>query len=171
MLPRRHGTLTFILFWCVVFVMLVFWFERKVEDRINPNRAVLLAEQDREVVLMKNAHGQYLAEGYINDILVTMVVDTGASFVALPEDLAKGIGVRYTGKTSRIGTANGEVVGKHITLDRLQLGSLLFFDVSGVTVPDIEADTILLGMNVLDDLNIQVSGDTMRMIPLAVRED
>jgi len=166
--PRRHGVLMFALFWAAVLVVLVYWFERALDNQINPNKAVLLAGQQGEVVLKKNIRGQYLAEGFINSAPVSMIVDTGATFVAIPESLAPDLDVEYTGNTSRISTANGLVIGQDVRLRELQLGSFIFRDVYGVTVPKIETETVLLGMNVLDDLSISVSGDTMRMVPIEI---
>lgn len=164
---RRHRLVFVILFWAVAFLLLAYWFERVIDNRLNPNKAVLLAGQEGEVVLQKNIRGHFLAEGLINDHLVDMIVDTGATFVAVPESLAREIGLEYTGAVSRISTANGEVIGRDIRIGTLQIGPFLLTDVRGVSIPADIDDGVLLGMNVLSDFNISLDGEVMRLRPRA----
>lgn len=164
--PRGHRLVLFILFWAAVFALLVYWFGAVMDNRINPNKAVLLAGQEGEIVLQKNIQGHFLAEGLINDTLVDMIVDTGATFVAIPDRLARDIGLEYTGRKSRVSTANGVVVGQEIRIRSLQIGPFVVEDVRGISVPkDIGDDNVLLGMNVLSDFNIQMDGDLMHIQP------
>ncbi len=162
---RRHGFFMFMFFWAVVFVVMVYWFENVLNERLNPNKAVLLADQEGELVLKKNLHGHFIAEGYVNGHLVEFVVDTGATSVAIPANVAVDLELDFTGTKARINTANGEVVGHEVNIDSLQIGPILVRKLSGLTIPRSEDRIVLLGMNVLGDLDIQLSGDTMRLRP------
>ena len=108
----------------------------------------------REVVLQRNRQGHYLADGLINGRVTTFLVDTGATDVALPQDLANRLNLPRLGRAlSR--TANGTVEVQRTRLDSVQLGALRLHDVRATILPGMAGDTpVLLGMSFLKHLEL-----------------
>ena len=71
-----------VLAWVALLVVLTLFFQDKLLDRVNPNRDVQSSrgEDGRiEVVLERNRMGHYVADGSINGVSVTFLLDTGAT--------------------------------------------------------------------------------------------
>lgn len=93
-----------------------------------------------------------------------MIVDTGASMVALSRRHAEQLGLRYRGgQKISMSTANGITHGWRLVLDRVS--------VAGVTVQRVEATvldhdglpTALLGMSFLNHFDMQRSGSKLTL--------
>lgn len=84
----------------------------------------------------------------INQKSVTLLADTGASVVVVPEKIAKKIGLR-SGKPMQFRTAGGLVTNYATTLDNLTIGPIQIRNVEAVINPSMHEDFALLGMNVL----------------------
>ena len=97
--------------------------------------------------LRANPRGHYVASGLVNGRDVTLLVDTGATSVAVPEAMAARLGLRR-GPEITLRTANGDATGYLTRIDQLQLGSLVFKDVSASIAPGLNGE-ILLGMSAL----------------------
>jgi len=95
------------------------------------------------------------------------MIDTGATYVAINESTARGLGFssvdldyRYT-----IQTANGASKVALVKLDRLEIGNIRVRDVEAVVAKDNALVTsTLIGMSFLKRLNsYSVQNDTMRL--------
>jgi len=165
---RRTGRFMLILAWVGGLAMLTLLFQDALESRFNPNAKPLaqLAQDGRhEVVLERNARGHYVAGGSINGRPVTFLLDTGATDVAVPEDLADRLGLERSGG-GITQTANGVVAVWRTTLDRVRLGSIELSAVSASIVPTMAAgDPVLLGMSFLRQVEfVQSDGQlTLRL--------
>lgn len=145
-----------ILAWIGGLALLTLLFQDVLEERFNPNmqpQVQLAADGTREVVLERNAQGHYVARGAINGLPATFLLDTGATDVALPEALARRLGLeRHGGGISQ--TANGPVAVWRTRLDEVRLGSLILRDVRAVILPSMQAsDPVLLGMSFLKEVD------------------
>ena len=80
-----------------------------------------------------------------------MMVDTGASLVALSAEDAAKVGIRPNpGAYSRpISTANGNVMVAPVRIRELRVGDIAVRDVEAVVVPEGRLGTSLLGMSFL----------------------
>lgn len=106
------------------------------------------------VELPIGSDGHYHADAEINGRSVQVLVDTGASLVALTAEDAETAGVFVSDKdfTHRIQTANGTARVAPVTLDRVTIGDITIRDVRGV-VSEAGAMTVsLLGMTFLNEL-------------------
>src|SRR5512146_3187551 len=61
--------------------------------QLNPNRASQLGN-GAEVVLQRDLNGHYRAEAVINGVTIPVMVDTGATDVAISQALADRLGLR-----------------------------------------------------------------------------
>ena len=83
-----------------------------------------------------------------------MLVDTGATTVALTYEDAASAGIRpFPGDfTRRVSTANGSVAVAPVRLREVRIGDLTVRDVDAVVVPSGRLGTSLLGMSFLRHL-------------------
>lgn len=145
----RMGTGMLILFWLGVLGLGSWFFADVLGIRGNPNGNVEGSYENgiAEVRLRANPRGHYVASGLVNGREVTLLVDTGATSVAVPEAMAAGLGLRR-GPEITLRTANGDATGYLTRIDQLQLGSLVFENVGANIAPGLDGE-ILLGMSAL----------------------
>ncbi|MGV1761466.1 TIGR02281 family clan AA aspartic protease [Rhizobium sp. A22-96] len=119
------------------------------------------------VLLRANAGDHYQGDFTINGRSVHGMIDTGATYVAINESTARGLGFssvdldyRYT-----IQTANGASKVALVKLDRLEIGNIRVRDVEAVVAKDNALVTsTLIGMSFLKRLkSYSVQNDTMRL--------
>jgi len=90
-------------------VALTIFFDGVLQSQSNPNNEPEFNETDngiKEVVLQRNRQGHYVANGTINGVPVTFLLDTGATDVAIPAAIARKAGLNQ-GYISQAATANG----------------------------------------------------------------
>jgi aspartyl protease family protein len=108
----------------------------------------------REASLAADAGGQFHASALIEGQTVEMMVDTGATVVAISAATAARLGVFPDPGAAkwRMSTANGVSFASPVVLRRLTVGSIEMTDVQAVVMPR-EAGTIdLLGASFLKRL-------------------
>ena len=105
------------------------------------------------VVLDQDRNGHYLAEGQINGRSVTFLVDTGATDVALPESMARTLGLEF-GPRVKVMTAAGPANAWVTRLNEVTVGGLRRENVRA-TITDGEFNGILLGMSFLRHYSLQ----------------
>ena len=111
------------------------------------------------VVLQRDRSGHYIAEGEINGVPVVFLVDTGATDVALPEKIARAMGLEFGPKVP-VMTAAGQVTAWRTRLDRVSLGSVSRRNVRALITRGTMAE-VLLGMSFLEHFSIRQQGDQL----------
>jgi len=120
---------------------------------LNPNKIAVLGES-RTVVLQRGTDGHYRAEALINGNKVDVLVDTGATGVAISQAVADKLGL--TSRTAiRTSTANGDTVAYMTRLDSVKLGGVEAKDVGAVIAPGLNGD-VLLGMSFLGRMDVRL---------------
>jgi aspartyl protease family protein len=148
---------------------LTIFFNGVLQSQSNPNSEPEFSETDngiKEVVLQRNRQGHYVANGTINGVPVTFLLDTGATDVAIPAAIARKAGLNQ-GYISQAATANGIIQVYSTILDELQLGNIRLHDIKASITPSMEGETILLGMSALKQIEFTQRGSnlTLRQIP------
>lgn len=150
-LPTRIGKGMLIGAWITGLAVLLLFFQGIVNEQRNPNRSpeVNLSEGGApQVVLRRNRAGHYVAKGTIDGLPVTFLIDTGATLVALPIELARRLDLRLRpGGQTR--TANGDVLTWSTTLESIDLGGLEVRHVRALVLPNLPGNQVLLGMSYL----------------------
>ena len=149
--------------WLALLGMLTLFFNDMLEKQQNPNMAVIgqVSEEGiREVVLTRNRAGHYLSSGFINGHAVVFLLDTGASDVAIPADVARRIGLRGE-QPIRYQTANGMVTGFLTRLDEISVGNIRLNNVRAGINPSMKDQHILLGMSFLKHLEFTQRGNQL----------
>ena len=105
------------------------------------------------VVLEQERSGHYVAEGEINGQAVTFLVDTGATDVALPESVARALGLEF-GPRVRVMTAAGPSTAWMTRLNEVKVGGIRRTNVRA-SITSGEFDGVLLGMSFLKHYSLQ----------------
>lgn len=108
----------------------------------------------RRVALRADASGHFFANAQINGGRIQIMVDTGATIVALSyEDASRaGIFPREADFTGRVSTANGVARVAYVTLDAVSIDDITVQDVRAAVAEPGRLGTSLLGMSFLSKL-------------------
>ncbi len=119
--------------------------------------------EKREVRIIKNNHGGYTTVGSINGRTVDMLLDTGATSVAMSSVEAKRLGIQYwmTGTRTVVSTASGLANAYEVTLDRVQVGAIGLNNVRAMVVEGSSPTQVLLGMTFLSQVELKNEGNVM----------
>ncbi len=86
----------------------------------------------------------YVTHGYINKFAVTFMVDTGATWIALSESLAKRMGINYfRGDPGFAGTASGTTAIYKIKLNTVRVGDIVLHNVEAAVIPRLSGHVLL----------------------------
>jgi aspartyl protease family protein len=114
------------------------------------------------LTLKREWDGHFYADTQINGTSIRMLVDTGASSIALSREDARraGLGISI-GMPNVVGRgAGGDVKGEYVTLDRVSLGGESAQGVSAIVLDGGEKS--LLGQSFLSKFaSVEIKGDTM----------
>ncbi|MBS0233686.1 MAG: TIGR02281 family clan AA aspartic protease [Proteobacteria bacterium] len=118
------------------------------------------------VTLPAGRYGHFEAEAEINGRDIGVMVDTGASLVALTYDDAEkaGIDVRTSDFTHRAQTANGIARVAPVTISRIRIGDITVRNVPAVVSERGASQRTLLGMSFLGRLSrVEMRGSTLML--------
>ena len=121
---------------------------------ITEPRTSTAASGQRIVELQAGSLGHYHVDADMNGRTVHVLVDTGASIVALTYDDARAIGLHVSESdfTHRVSTANGIARVAPVTIDRISIGDIQVRNVQGAVMERGKLGTTLLGMSFLGRL-------------------
>ena len=146
-------------------VALTVFFDGWLENQSNPNQSPQSSQTSsgiREVVLQRNRQGHYVSSGAINGVPVTFLLDTGATDVAIPSELAR-LARLNRGFETQAFTANGVISVYSTQVDELELGNITLHDIDASITPSMGGDTILLGMSALKQVDFTQRGSTLTL--------
>lgn len=123
-------------------------------DRIqHPNTLGALGDS-HEVVLKRGPDGHYRADALINNQKVKVLVDTGATGVAITPAVADKLNLKSI-HAVRTSTANGDSVGYMVKLESVKVGGVEAKNVSAMIAPNLDGD-VLLGMSYLGRMDVRL---------------
>jgi aspartyl protease family protein len=160
---RKISRIMIIGMWALLIVMLSMYFNKILEDDNNPNQQVNSSQTSdgiRQVILQRNNNGHYVATGKINNQPVTFFLDTGATDISIPQNIADRIGL-IKGQPVIYSTANGPAKNYLTKLDSVSLGNIRLSNLRASINPNIDSDEILLGMSFLKHLEFTQKGKTL----------
>ena len=133
----------------------------QVADRMTaqPPRVAAKAEaspqsSSRNFTVPRDRRGHFQTDVTIDGQRIGVMVDTGASMLALNESSAARIGVRPSrgDYTAQVTTANGMIKGARTRIAMVRVGSVTVRDVEAMVLPDTALSENLLGMSFLSKL-------------------
>jgi len=128
--------------------------EARQQDN-QPDRIV-----NEVLVIKQNDNGHYFLNGTINGKALTFVVDTGASTVALPREVAMSAQI-YCRDKILMQTANGSASACTAIIPQLKFGPFLIKGALATISPNLAQP--LLGMSVLQQFRIEQDKGEMRI--------
>ncbi len=162
---RRLGLGMVIAMWLLLIALLAYLFSHWERQQVNPNQ-VLNQQSDiddiRQIVLQRNRFGHYVTNGQINGQVVVFMLDTGASDVSIPSEIAQRLGLQQ-GATRYYETAKGPAIGYATRLDSIAIGDIRLRDIRASINPNTNGDEILLGMSFLKQIEFTQRGDKLTL--------
>ena len=119
---------------------------------------------DGAIRLQRSSDGHFYADVELNGTTVTMLVDTGASVIALSREDARKAGIATSiGMNDVVGRgADGSVHGEFVTIDRVALGEKSAEQMPAMVLNSGEQS--LLGQSFLQKFaSVEIRGDTMTL--------
>jgi aspartyl protease family protein len=119
-----------------------------------------------EVIIWADSRGHFQTPGTINGQLVSFLVDTGATSVAMNEVMANKLGIdfRYSGEPTTVMTASGMVAAHDVKLSSVKIGGIELTNVDGTVVEGGFPTEVLLGMSFLSQVDIERKGNRIRLV-------
>lgn len=120
-------------------------------DSVATPRASAAVSEARVLSVSADLQGHFILHPTLDGRRVRMLVDTGASLVALSHEDARlaGITVAEREFTRTIQTANGVVRAAPVRIREMRVGDILVRDVEAIVLPAGRLGTSLLGMTFL----------------------
>ncbi len=140
---------TFIFIWLAI-AGLIYYLADSIQ---NPNKINSLGNNST-VVLKRGLDGHYRAEALINGQKVDVLVDTGATGVAISQSVADKLNLKSI-DAIRTNTANGDSVGYMVRLQSVKIGGVNAENVSAMIAPGLDGD-VLLGMSFLGRMDVRL---------------
>ncbi|MGE8104328.1 TIGR02281 family clan AA aspartic protease [Allorhizobium sp. NPDC080224] len=145
---------------------------RSVGERVLagliPGRAITVTTADgsAEVILHKSLGGHFETRVEIGAVTVPMLIDTGASSIALryEDAMRMGIDPGELSFTRTVLTANGRASAAPLRIPEIRLGPIVRRGVDAVVLEEGLLDQSLLGMSFLSTLSsMQMQTDELRL--------
>lgn len=115
------------------------------------------------VTLKADGRGHYMVQGQINGGSVRMLLDTGATMIALSAADAVRLGIDYRkGQPGMVNTANGAAPVYRVTLNTVKVGDIELNQVEAL-VQETGLPFALLGMSFLNRTEMQRQGEQMTL--------
>jgi aspartyl protease family protein len=124
-----------------------------MDGMLNPNKVSVLGS-DKVVTLQRGMDGHYRAEALINGVKVNVLVDTGATGVAISQKVADELNLKSQ-SAIRTQTANGDSVAYLTRLESIKLGGIEAKNVGALITPGLGGDA-LLGMSFLGRMDVRL---------------
>ena len=117
------------------------------------------------VTLSPDDRGHYVTMGQINGGTIQLLVDTGATVIAIPSADARRLGINYlNGQRSFTETANGKAAAYRITLDTVRVGDITLYNVEAVVLEGDGLKIALLGMSFLNRTEMKRDGQSLTLV-------
>ena len=145
-----------LLAWLSLMGLLTLYFHSRSQPSVTANG---------ELLLQADQSGHYRLEGAINGYPVQLLLDTGATRVTIPQQVAKRLGLTARG-SSQVNTAAGQIRVGNGTIETLAMGPLTLYDLAIFINPAADGDEVLVGMNALGRLELVQKERQLLLRPL-----
>ena len=162
---KKMGSSMIMAMWILLMLLLAYMFNAILDNQHNPNQSLQTlspAAGVTEINLKRNRYGHYVSAGQINGHSVTFMLDTGATDVSIPADIARKIGLQR-GRELIYQTANGSAVVYATEINQVALGGIKLHNIRATINPNVSNQDILLGMSFLKHLEFTQRGDNLTL--------
>jgi aspartyl protease family protein len=120
--------------------------------------------QGRSTRIAADSRGHFIARARLNGRPLDVLVDTGATLVAINESTARRIGLKLSAADFKypVNTANGQTMAAAAVIGEIEIGRVIAHDIKASVLKDSALDGILLGMSFLNQLKrVEVSNGSL----------
>jgi aspartyl protease family protein len=154
------------LIWLLILlgIVAVYSYRAELTAMLNPSAPRAVGEA---IELKRGEDGHFWANVEVNGVSTRMMIDTGASYVALTPRDGRRLGLDMAGLryVVPVSTANGNTFAALVVLDSISIGPIKLNDVQASVMRD-DSGVSLLGMSFLERLGgYAVEGETLRLTP------
>lgn len=162
--PNQIGKRFAFIFWGLFLFIAYQFFDSKIAQQYNPNQSPesFRSGEQSVLVLQRNKYGHYVTSGEINNQSVVFLLDTGATNVSVPREVADRLNLPY-GREVKTYTANGIGRSYLTQIDQLTIGEITLYDVKASIAANMPGEQILLGMSALKQLEFTQRGDQLTL--------
>lgn len=124
------------------------------ESKAHTLAAAQPVQQKGMLTVASDSRGQFIVHPQVNGFRVKMLVDTGASLIALTDVDARNLGIKLTPADYKLTlkTANGMVKGAQVMLKEIRMGDIVVRNVEATILPPQVLEVSLLGTSFLKRL-------------------
>ena len=125
-----------------------------VSGTVDPVQTTAVGGTGSAMRLQADAQGHYTGDFRIKGKAVSGLIDTGATYVALNETMARRLGYTANQLDFRysVNTANGQTKAAQVMLDRVEIGGIRVRGVEALVLKDEALSATLVGMSFLQKL-------------------
>lgn len=134
------------------------WLDKRDRGQIPVN--IFSPNGKRSVQLEADRRGHYVVAGLVNGQHVTFLVDTGASGVSIPGEIAGKLNLK-PGRQYPVNTANGTVMVLETSIDNLAIGEITLENVQASINSSMDGEVGLLGMTFLRHFELVQKDDLL----------
>ena len=143
-------------------------FASRLTAGLIPGRSATIVDASgrRSAILYMGENGHYQADATVNGVTIPMMVDTGATTIALSYEDADRLGLNPAGLnfTGTVMTANGPARTAYVTLPEIEVAGIRRTNVAAGVAERGKLSGSLLGMNFLTTLkSFSFSGNEMTL--------
>jgi len=143
-------------------------FASRLTAGLIPGRSATIIDASgrRSTILYMGQNGHYQADATINGVTIPMMIDTGATTIALSFEDADRLGLNPGGLnfTGTVMTANGPARTAYVTLPEIEIGGIRRTNIAAGVAERGKLSGSLLGMNFLSSLkSFSFSGNEMTL--------
>ena len=119
--------------------------------------------EKKTTAVPRTANNQYLVTGTINGVNTQMLVDTGATAVAMSSATAQSLGINYRNEKNKgmARTASGLVTSYRVQLATVSVGEITLRNVAAFVNEGAYPQVVLLGMSFLRHVEIRDRGGVL----------
>lgn len=154
-----------IISWIVFLISLTIFFNKYLEKSIYPNQAAFaqsVADGEQVLQLEINRYQQYLAPGSINGSSVTFLIDTGATGILIPSDIANKLQLTKGHQISSV-TANGTAISYTTVIKSFSIGGITLPITRAYISDSYQSEEILLGMDALKYFDVSMEDGVLTL--------
>ena len=152
-------------FWILLLGFGALGAQKYLEKQNAAKPPIILSSQSTSgpaIALNGTRRGHYRVQGLVNGHPVDFLVDTGATEVSIPENVAKKIGLRR-GEAGYAVTANGTATIYSTEIQTLTIGPLQRINVPAHISPGLTQSDALLGMSFLRHFDLVQRGNQLQI--------
>lgn len=158
---KRLGAYMLVIGWVLILALASLLYHRWFFS--TKEAKVLTQNGHTQIELVRHWDGHFHMSGMLNGVELSLLLDTGASLLAIPMETAKKANLPLLHPT-QISTAGGVVTGYYTQIEAFQLGPIIFHDVRAIIMPDLDSGGGLLGVNILQKFDILRSDNKMTLV-------